>query len=428
MIRANFFVRIAQNALAHFPLTTLISLLYAIFLIALIWGFYVNKVAEFLAILCVFLALALDCAINLAWRFVARFTQRFKGFARFAPQFQARFAQISQKFDSRFQARFARFAFIARFAIKCAIFAIFAKIICLFLMPLFDSFQNVFWVYYGALCAIFVLVFLACECFDFSRLYNAVVLAFILGGFYALLALCAFIFYLLLNYLFALDFAIFQTVAFVVLGYAFFIAFLGQIRWFCAKDSLTFSIIFQTLYCFAIAYIALIFVYFALQIFGIKNSQNVAHLVLLQSFFFLLLLWIKNAFAPKRHTLALFVLLLLDFIALHGILTRIAEYGFTPNRYCILAGCAILLCAIVFTLLGRFALVKTFCTSIFIIAILVFGGRFSAINLSINSQISEFQSALNAKNTERAIKIIEFLEKFMDKKSLESLHDRLDSH
>lgn len=131
---------------------------------------------------------------------------------------------------------------------------------------------------------------------------------------------------------------------------------------------------------------------------------------------------ILTRFAPLG---ALFAL---NIIAFYAIILRIAQYGVTIERYFVVVGCVALLVNLLFSTFCKKPIAKGIVAIIALVAFSAFGGKFNAIDLSLNSQYKELEKARNSGDTQRIENIKRFIaywEGRVGESTLNTAHNQL---
>ena len=281
-----------------------------------------------------------------------------------------------------------------------------------------------FCLHYYALCVIFVLIFVALHLGQsFRSLYNATIRAVFLCVVCGLFGVLLLIFALLCDALFGVSVYRFALSVEICALEAIFLLFLATFKRDIEAD---FGIILRLLNVFAILYLAVFVLYFiSVFAFNAGIRVSIVHLVLWYSFFALFLWWLNMAkmgeslgesckiigesahesisesnhkSAPKINRILmrfapLGALFVLNIIAFYAILTRIAQYGVTIERYFVVVGCVALLVNLALSAFCKKPIAKGIVAIIALVAFSAFGGKFNAIDLSLNSQYKELEKA-----------------------------------
>lgn len=365
--------------------------------------------------------------------------------------------------------------YFLEFVAKFGLFVLGALLIWVFLMPLsnaeltlsnaslgmLDGAQQkeAFRLYYFAFCGLFCVIFAFAAFKDTRRFYNAAALFGILGVILFVCEFCISNFAILFSILIK-DYYVSHMIDVifsigVIVGELVVLLFLGAFREFDATKSMFFRVIFRILQIFAIAYIALLAVYFIILFlnpesvispgvfypYGYDETAGVVYLVFWFSLFFLVLLWMNEGlkgenlatnlnkfrafFSGKSlfFIFSLLAILALNSVAFYSILKRIFEYGFTPNRYFVFMGCVFLFIAVVITFFKKEPLRSVFAVAFVLVFISGFG-PLNAINLSINSQVKRFEKALDTGDVKSYLELNNYLKDHMSKDDYAALIDK----
>lgn len=285
-----------------------------------------------------------------------------------------------------------------------------------------------FYLHYYALCVIFTLIFVALHLGQsFRSLYNATIRAVFLCVVCGLFGVLLLIFALLCDALFGVSVYRFALSVGICALEAIFLLFLATFKRDIEAD---FGIILRLLNVFATLYLAVFVLYF-ISVFapGAGLRVSIVHLVLWYSFFALFLWWLNMAkigeslgescesnhkSAPKINQILtrfapLGALFVLNIIAFYAILTRIAQYGVTIERYFVVVGCVALLVNLALSAFCKKPIAKGIVAIITLVAFSAFGGKFNAIDLSLNSQYKELKKARNSGDGTRIANIESFI-------------------
>lgn len=296
-----------------------------------------------------------------------------------------------------------------------------------------------FCLHYYALCVIFVLIFVALHLGQsFRSLYNATIRAVFLCVVCGLFGVLLLIFALLCDALFGVSVYRFALSVEICALEAIFLLFLATFKRDIEAD---FGIILRLLNVFAILYLAVFVLYFiSVFAFNAGIRVSIVHLVLWYSFFALFLWWLNMAkmgesfgescesthesmgesnrkSTPKINQILmrfapLGALFALNIIAFYAIFTRIAQYGVTIERYFVVVGCAALLVNLAFSAFCKKPIAKGIVAIIALVAFSAFGGKFNAIDLSLNSQYKELEKAQKSGDEARITNIESFIMRY----------------
>lgn len=332
---------------------------------------------------------------------------------------------------------------------KCATFALIATAMYFYIAQSVENIASpthiatpTFYLHYYALCVIFVLIFVALHLGQsFRSLYNATIRAVFLCVVCGLFGVLLLIFALLCDALFGVSVYRFALSVEICALEAIFLLFLATFKRDIEAD---FGIILRLLNVFAMLYLAVFVLYF-ISVFALGEGIRVSivHLVLWYSFFALFLWWLNMAkmgesfgesreiigesthesmseshkSAPKINRILtrfapLCALFALNIIAFYAILTRIAQYGVTIERYFVVVGCAALLVNLALSAFCKKPIAKGIVAIIALVAFSAFGGKFNAIDLSLNSQYKELEKARNSGNEARIANIESFIMRY----------------
>lgn len=336
---------------------------------------------------------------------------------------------------------------------KCATFALIAMPIYFYIAQSVESIaspthiaQPIFLLHYCALCVIFTLIFVALHLGQsFLSLYNATICAVFLCAVCGLFGALLFIFALLCDMLFGVSIYRFTLSVEICALEAIFLLFLATFK----RDiEANFSIILRILNVFATLYVAVFLLYF-ISVFALGAGLRVSivHLVLWYSFFALFLWWLNmskkgESLGESRESMCestheskrvlgessdlkresatktpriltrfapLGALFTLNIIAFYVIILRIAQYGVTIERYFVVVGCVALLANLLFSTFCKKPIAKGIVAIIVLVAFSAFGGKFNAIDLSLNSQYKELEKARDGGDTQRVENIKRFI-------------------
>ena len=339
---------------------------------------------------------------------------------------------------------------------KCATFALIATAMYFYIAQSVENIASpthiaspTFNLHYYALCVIFVLIFVALHLGQsFRSLYNATIRAVFLCVVCGLFGVLLLIFALLCDALFGVSVYRFALSIGICALEAIFLLFLATFK----RDiEANFGIILRLLNVFAMLYLAVFLLYF-ISVFalGAGIRVSIVHLVLWYSFFALFLWWLNMAkmgeslgesceiigesahesnrilgesrksnhkSAPKINQILmrfapLGALFALNIIAFYAILTRITQYGVTIERYFVVVGCAALLVNLAFSAFCKKPIAKGIVAIIALVAFSAFGGKFNAIDLSLNSQYKELEKAQKSGNEARIANIESFIMRY----------------
>ncbi len=180
---------------------------------------------------------------------------------------------------------------------------------------------------------------------------------------------------------------------------------------------------------FSYLYIGILFIYFLAFFFGVIDEKYSAiHLIIWFSFFGILLFWLNKSFDIKYFgKLFLLLLFVLNIISFYSIFIRISDYGFTPLRYFVLISCLFLFITIIFSYLFHYYLKILFYLFALLCIISSFGS-FSAISISISSQLNELKKLeLIDENRTRIANIYYFLSDYLSNGELGAYKEFIDS-
>lgn len=126
---------------------------------------------------------------------------------------------------------------------------------------------------------------------------------------------------------------------------------------------------------------------------------------------------LKRESAPKIPRIltrfaTLGALFALNIIAFYAIILRIAQYGVTIERYFVVVGCVALLVNLLFSAFCKKPIAKGIVAIIALVAFSAFGGKFNAIDLSLNSQYKELEKARNSGDGTRIANIESFIMRY----------------
>lgn len=303
-----------------------------------------------------------------------------------------------------------------------------------------------FLLHYLVLCVIFALIFVALNLeHSFRSLYNATIYAVFLCAVCGLFGVLLFIFASLCDMLFGISIYRFALSVEICALEAIFLLFLATFK----RDiEANFGIILRILNVFATLYVAVFLLYFiGVFAFSVESRVSIVHLVVWYGFFALFLWWLnmakmgkslgesresngesaheskrilgessdlKRESAPKIPRILtrfapLGALFALNIIAFYAIILRIAQYGVTIERYFVVVGCVALLVNLLFSAFCKKPIAKGIVAIIALVAFSAFGGKFNAIDLSLNSQYKELEKARNSGDTQRVENIKRFI-------------------
>lgn len=329
---------------------------------------------------------------------------------------------------------------------KCTTFALIATAMYFYIA---QSVENIampthitsptFYLHYYALCVIFTLIFVALHLGQsFRSLYNATIRAVFLCVVCGLFGVLLLIFALLCDALFGVSVYRFALSVEICALEAVFLLFLATFKRDIEAD---FGTILRLLNVFAMLYLAVFLLYF-ISVFALGEGIRVSivHLVLWYSFFALFLWWLnmakmgeslgesceiigesahesKRKSAPKINRILtrfapLGALFALNIIAFYAILTRIAQYGVTIERYFVVVGCVALLVNLALSAFCKKPIAKGIVAIIALVAFSAFGGKFNAIDLSLNSQYKELEKAQKSGDEARIANIESFIMRY----------------
>ncbi len=318
---------------------------------------------------------------------------------------------------------------------KCATFALIATPIYFYIARNVENIASpthiappTFLLHYLALCVIFALIFVALNLeHSFRSLYNATIRAVFLCAVCGLFGVLLFIFASLCDMLFGISIYRFALSVEICALEAIFLLFLATFK----RDiEANFGIILRILNVFATLYVAVCLLYFiGVFALGAGLRVSIVHLVVWYSFFTLFLWWLNMAktgeslsesresngeSAPKIPRILtrfapLGALFALNIIAFYAIILRIAQYGVTIERYFVVVGCVALLVNLLFSTFCKKPIAKGIVAIIALVAFSAFGGKFNAIDLSLNSQYKELEKARKSGDTQRVENIKRFI-------------------
>lgn len=325
---------------------------------------------------------------------------------------------------------------------KCATFALIATPIYFYIARNVENIASpthiaspTFLLHYLALCVIFALIFVALNLEkSFRSLYNATIRAVFLCAVCGLFGVLLFVFASLCDMLFGVSIYRFALSVEICALEAIFLLFLATFK----RDiEANFGIILRILNVFATLYVAIFLLYFiGVFAFSVGLRVSIVHLVVWYGFFALFLWWLnmakmgkslgescesmgessdlKRKPAPKiPRILTRFApigaLFALNIIAFYAIILRIAQYGVTIERYFVMVGCVALLVNLLFSTFCKKPIAKGIVAIIALVAFSAFGGKFNAIDLSLNSQYKELEKARNSGDTQRIENIKRFI-------------------
>ncbi len=323
---------------------------------------------------------------------------------------------------------------------KCATFALIATAIYFYIaleniaLPTHIA-SPTFYLHYYALCVIFTLVFVALHLGNsFRLLYNATIRVIFLCAVCGLFGVLLLIFALLCDTLFGVSIYRFALSVGICALEAIFLLFLATFK---RNIEANFGIILRILNVFAMLYLAVFLLYF-ISVFALGANMRVSivHLVLWYSFFALFLWWLNMAkmgeslgksresiesanesnrkSAPKINQIltrfaSLGALFVLNIIVFYAIILRIAQYGVTIERYFVVVGCTALIVNLALSTFCKKPIAKGIVAIIALVAFSAFGGKFNAIDLSLNSQYKELKKARNSGDEARIANIKRFI-------------------
>ena len=333
---------------------------------------------------------------------------------------------------------------------KCATFALIATAMYFYIAQSVENIASpthiatpTFYLHYYALCVIFVLIFVALHLGQsFRSLYNATIRAVFLCVVCGLFGVLLLIFALLCDALFGVSVYRFALSVEICALEAIFLLFLATFKRDIEAD---FGTILRLLNVFAMLYLAVFLLYF-ISVFALGEGIRVSivHLVLWYSFFALFLWWLNmvkmgeslgesckiigesthesmgesnRKSTPKINQILmrfapLGALFALNIIAFYAIFTRIAQYGVTIERYFVVVGCVALLVNLVLSAFCKKPIAKGIVAIIALVAFSAFGGKFNAIDLSLNSQYKELEKARNSGDEVRIANIESFITRY----------------
>ena len=306
-----------------------------------------------------------------------------------------------------------------------------------------------FLLHYLALCVIFALIFVALNLEkSFRSLYNATIRAIFLCVVCGLFGVLLFVFASLCDMLFGVSIYRFALSVEICALEAIFLLFLATFK----RDiEAHFGIILRILNIFATLYVAVFLLYFiGVFAFSVESRVSIVHLVVWYGFFALFLWWLnmakmgeslgesresngesaheskrildkssdlKRESAPKIPRILtrfapLGALFALNIIAFYAIILRIAQYGVTIERYFVVVGCVALLVNLAFSAFCKKPIAKGIVAIIVLVAFSAFGGKFNAIDLSLNSQYKELEKARNSGDGMRIANIESFIMRY----------------
>lgn len=302
-----------------------------------------------------------------------------------------------------------------------------------------------FLLHYLALCVIFALIFVALNLeHSFRSLYNATIRAVFLCAVCGLFGVLLFVFASLCDMLFGVSIYRFALSVEICALEAIFLLFLATFK----RDiEANFGIILRTLNIFATLYVAVFLLYFiGVFAFSVGLRVSIVHLVVWYGFFALFLWWLnmakkgesresqhesaheskrilgessdlKRESAPKIPRILtrfapLGALFVLNIIAFYAIILRIAQYGVTIERYFVVVGCVALLVNLLFSTFCKKPIAKGIVAIIALVAFSAFGGKFNAIDLSLNSQYKELEKARKSGDEARIANIESFIMRY----------------
>lgn len=265
------------------------------------------------------------------------------------------------------------------------------------------------YLYLYALYLICFLAFFALKIGDsFHSLYNATFCALFITSIGVVITICWLIFTGLFYALFDIWNQKFTFIPIICVSEMIFLLFLGA---FERERKSKFGIFLRILNIFATIYIAMFLLYFISITLGFttsKESFSIVHLVLWYIFFALFLWWLNMAQNPldsmsqdprqkltkiMRVVIPLSALFVLNAIAFYAIIIRINQYGVTLSRYFVLVACIALFANLALGAFCKKPIQKGILTLMALIAFSAFGGKYNAINLSIDSQIKQLKIA-----------------------------------
>lgn len=295
-----------------------------------------------------------------------------------------------------------------------------------------------FLLHYFALCVIFALIFVALNLeHSFRSLYNATIRAVFLCAVCGLFGVLLFVFASLCDMLFGVSIYRFALSVEICALEAVFLLFLATFK----RDiEANFGIILRILNVFATLYVAIFLLYFiGVFAFSVESRVSIVHLVVWYGFFALFLWWLNMAkkgeslgksresngessdlkieSTPKIPRILtrfapLGALFALNIIAFYAIILRIAQYGVTIERYFIVVGCVALLVNLAFSTFCKKPIAKGIVAIIALVAFSAFGGKFNAIDLSLNSQYRELEKARKSGDGTRIANIESFIMRY----------------
>lgn len=333
---------------------------------------------------------------------------------------------------------------------KCATFVLIATAMYFYIAQSVENIASpthiaspTFYLHYYALCVIFVLIFVALHLGQsFCSLYNTTIRAVFLCVVCGLFGVLLLIFALLCDALFGVSVYRFALSVEICALEAVFLLFLATFKRDIEAD---FGIILRLLNVFAMLYLAVFVLYF-ISVFALGAGLRVSivHLVLWYSFFALFLWWLNMAkmgesLGESRESMGesthesmgesnrksatkinqiltrfapLGALFALNIIAFYAILTRIAQYGVTIERYFVVVGCVALLINLALSAFCKKPIAKGIVAIIALVAFSAFGGKFNAIDLSLNSQYKELEKAQKSGDEARIANIESFIMRY----------------
>lgn len=328
---------------------------------------------------------------------------------------------------------------------KCSTFALIAVPIYFYIAQSVENIASpthieppTFLLHYLALCVIFALIFVALHLGQsFRSLYNATIRVVFLCAVCGLFGVLLFVFASLCDMLFGVSIYRFALSVEICALEAIFLLFLATFK----RDiEANFDIILRILNVFATLYVAIFLLYFiGVFAFSVGLRVSIVHLVVWYSFFALFLWWLNMAkkgetlgesresngesresmgeSAPKIPRIimrfaSLGALFALNIIAFYAIILRIAQYGVTIERYFVVVGCVALLVNIAFSAFCKKPIAKGIVAIIALVAFSAFGGKFNAIDLSLNSQYKELEKARKSSDGTRIANIESFIMRY----------------
>lgn len=339
---------------------------------------------------------------------------------------------------------------------KCATFALIATPIYFYIAQSVENIASpthiappTFLLHYLALCVIFTLIFVALNLEQsFRSLYNATIRAVFLCAVCGLFGVLLFVFASLCDMLFGVSIYRFALSVEICALEAIFLLFLATFK---RNIEANFGIILRILNVFVTLYVAVFLLYFiCVFAFSVGLRVSIVHLVVWYSFFALFLWWLnmakmgeslgesresmgesaheskrilgessnlKRESAPKIPRILtrfapLGALFTLNIIAFYAIILRIAQYGVTIERYFVVVGCVALLVNLLFSAFCKKPIAKGIVAIIALVAFSAFGGKFNAIDLSLNSQYKELEKARKSGDGTRIANIESFIMRY----------------